>query len=199
MITQTGTIQTVPLEQSLPPALCYDERIVALAAAVAKQLRKHAELIPVVIGIFYRLGELDETMLDILAGDMHVDWYDYNGTVEEKRKLIRNNVAIHRGMGTVAELRDVIESLHGDCAIEEWFEYGGEPYHFRVSLDIVDAEQAIDQRRIIEAVKMYKPVRAHLEDEALAYRGTTDLCLSVSAGYAVFGLEDIGSEMMGGE
>ena len=193
MITKTGSIRKVPLDQTAPPILEKDAKIAALVKALAKLLQDHAELIYGAVGIYYRIGELDEAMLDILATDLHADWYDYDGSLAEKRKLIANDVMIHRGMGTVDMLRRVLESIHGDSAIEEWFEYGGEPYYFRVAIDVTDPEEEIDHGRIINAIKVYKPVRAHLEEENIAYRCVDTMQLSETSDYVIYDVRRAGT------
>ena len=167
---ETGTIYDVDLDQTLPPALTRDPRMVALGKALAKQHQKTAHLIRENAGIFYQIEELDELMLDILATDLHVDWYDYNADLDEKRQLIKNSIAIHRMAGTPAGLRLAVESTHNEIELEEWFQYGGEPYFFRVGINIVDPAKEINQARILNIVRTYKPVRAHLEDDGIAFR-----------------------------
>ena len=108
MITKSGSIYSVPLTQTIPPALERDRRMVSVVAALADILQTQAVTIYETDGIYFRLGALNEKMLDILATDLHADWYDYGGPLEEKRRLILNDVAIHRGMGTVAMLRRVL-------------------------------------------------------------------------------------------
>jgi phage tail P2-like protein len=182
----TGTIFNTPLNQTLPPALEGDPRIVALATALAKQLQKQAMLIHDTVGIYYRIDELSETMLDMLATDFHVDWYDYNAAVNIKRNLIKNSIAIHRKAGTLAGLRLLVESIHGDSSIEEWFEYGGKPYFFRIGININDVAEVINNKSIIDAVNAYKPVRAHLEDDAIAYRSANAIRLFMRTNYAIY-------------
>lgn len=193
MITKTGSIRKVPLEQTAPPVLERDAKISALVKVLAKLLQDHAELIYGAAGIYYRIEELGEAVLDILATDLHADWYDYEGSLAEKRKLIANDVLIHRSMGTVDMLRRVLESIHGDCAIEEWFEYGGNPYYFRVAMDITDPEEVIDHRRIIKAIKVYKPVRAHLEGENIAYRAKNAMQFSETSDYVLYDVRRAGT------
>ena len=47
-----------------------------------------------------RFLELDEQTLDILAYDLHVDWYDHSYPIEVKRQTIKDSVKIHRRLGT---------------------------------------------------------------------------------------------------
>lgn len=186
MITQSGNIYSIPLDQTIPPALTRDPRTIALGEVLAKQLQKTALLIRDNAGIFYRIDELGELMLDILASDLHVDWYDYGADIDEKRKLIKNSVAIHRMAGTPAGLRLAIESTHNEIELEEWFDYGGDPFYFRVGINIIDPEKEINQGRLLNIVRTYKPVRAHLEDEAIAFRSVHHFLVGFTTGFVAY-------------
>ena len=163
MITTPGRFTEIPLIQTLPPALEYDEKFRLAAEVVAEEIQATMKMALAYVGIYYRIDELDERVLDILAYDLHADWYDYEGSVEEKRRLIKNSVNFHRIMGTVAMLRKVIESIHGDSAIEEWMNYGGQPYHFKLSIDVSNESGPLESERVMSAVRTYKPPRAWLE------------------------------------
>lgn len=138
MITQTGDIFSVLMDQTVPPALRKDQRIVAMARATAEQMQKNAELMRRYVGLYYQIDTMDERTLDMLAGDFHVDWYDYEDDLETKRSVIKNSFYVHRHLGTPAAVQRVIEDCFGGGMIEEWFDYGGMPYHFRVRTDSVE-------------------------------------------------------------
>ena len=73
---------------SLPSVLAEDEELSALARAAAEQfyaLIRNAESASVLIDI----DNLPEAVLDILARDFRVDWYDSNASMEQKRRLIK--------------------------------------------------------------------------------------------------------------
>ena len=49
--------------------------------------------------------------------------------------------------------------------MDEWFEYGGRPYHFRLTIDlsrIIGEEQKVLE--VMERVNFYKSLRSHLDD-----------------------------------
>ena len=62
---------------SLPPALKNDPDMMALAQTISAQLQTTAAEVRKNI-IYARIDELDEATLDVLAYDLHVDWYDYS-------------------------------------------------------------------------------------------------------------------------
>lgn len=101
----------------------------------------------------------------MLATDLHVDWYDYGYSIDVKRNLIKNAVKVHRTLGTRAAVDTTLYAIFGEnCEIEEWFEYEGEPYTFRVEVDVSErglgaGEHAAAMRSIL----LTKNARSWLE------------------------------------
>lgn len=164
MITEAGTVTEVSLTQTVPPALTYDSKTVALDEAVAAIIQKNFEL-EIAVGFYYRIQELSERACDILATDMHVDWYDYDWTLAEKRNAIETNVAIHRKMGTAYAVKRAISIITtGTSTVTEWYEYDGEPFRFRVTItEGTDPDNYTDLSKVLSAIQIYKPVRARLD------------------------------------
>lgn len=113
--------------------------------------------------IFTRINELDEPLLDILAADLKVDWYDYEGALEEKRKTIWECIDVHRYKGTKFAVETALRGVYENVKVSEWFEYDGEPYHFMVT--IYDSSNDEEKRqRILDKIKYYKNLRSVLDD-----------------------------------
>ena len=153
---------------SLPPALKNDPDMMALAQTISAQLQTTAAEIRKNI-IYARIDELDEATLDVLAYDLHVDWYDYNYPLEAKRDLVKNSVKVHKKMGTKYAIETALGSLFPESEVEEWFQYEGEPGHFHIILDVTNQKITADYAAIIRAVKMYKRLSAHMDE--LTYQG----------------------------
>jgi phage tail P2-like protein len=75
--------------------------------------------------IYTRIDELPEDLLDILAYDFKVDWYDYGYPISVKRDLIKNSVKVHMMMGTKFAVETGIRSLYPNSELEEWFDMAG--------------------------------------------------------------------------
>lgn len=158
-----NTLGTVDLLRIFPPALKHDPKMTAAAQAIAKGLQQTSGEIRKNI-IYARLDELDEAALDVLAHDLHVDWYDYSYPIEVKRATIRDSVKIHRRLGTKFAVETALGNVFPGTRVEEWFQYGGEPYFFHVIIDVTAAEVTAEkQRAVLEKVRFYKNVRSHLE------------------------------------
>ena len=148
---------------SLPSVLAEDEELSALARTAAEQfyaLIRNAENASVLIDI----DNLPEAVLDILARDFRVDWYDSNASLEQKRRLIRTALDVHRHKGTKAAVETAVSAIVPGAVVEEWFEYGGEPYCFRISIETDGHDlHATAQRRLVRSVQYYKNARSWLE------------------------------------
>lgn len=154
---------------TFPPALKKDEKMVALGRLIADELHQTVEQTKKNI-IYANINELSETWIDVLAYDLHVDWYDYDYPIEAKRAIIRDSVRVHQKLGTKAAVEMALGGIHPKSEIEEWFDYGGKPYRFRIVLDTTESRVAADYDEIIKTVDIYKRLTAHLD--GLYYQGS---------------------------
>ena len=147
----------------LPSVLKKSGLMFPLAEATAKYLEidaGNAEL----VNIYARIDELPESLLDILAVDFNVTWYDYDYDVQTKRQVIKDSFYVHRYLGTIGATKKALCSVWPNTGVEEWFDYGGDPYYFRVLLEASDTTQPIYIKDIIDTIRTYQSIRSHLED-----------------------------------
>lgn len=178
---------------SLPCVLADDESIAALAEGVARILAGQDEEIEN-ISIYPHLGDIPEALCDILAKDFDVGWYSYDYTPEVKREQIRSTFRIHKKLGTAAAVKELVKSVFGEGEVLEWFDYGGEPYHFRIQTDTALNEDTYTY--IYNMIRLVKSVRSRLDSvqilrntEACIYAGVEQCMVywppAVMDGYAV--------------
>lgn len=152
----------------LPQVLREDANIYALASAAAEALMSRCDEIDR-IRIYSRIDELEEELLDILAYDFHIDWYDYSHPVEIKRKVIKDSAKVHQKLGTKYAVETALGAVFPGTKIEEWFEYGGAPYTFRITIDTTSTGATSEQQEeVLKRVRFYKNLRSHME--AVNYR-----------------------------
>ena len=174
-----NTVYDVDFTRSLPPPLKNDKKMKALARTIAGALQETARKIHL-NNIYTRINELPEEILDILAYDLHVDWYEFDYPIDTKRAMIRDSVNVHRRMGTLYAVKTVLQSLFPEIGVQEWFEYSGTPYTFRVTLDISKMGMTIEQqKKIVRGVDMYKNARSHLDD--IKYTAKTEGTFKIGA------------------
>ena len=146
---------------TLPPALRTDPSVVALAEALSELLAARPAEIDR-LRIYPAIDTLEEPLLDILARDFKVDWWDPEYSLEEKRRTLKDSWRVHRLLGTRAAVETAISAIYPHTQVLEWFEYGGEPYHFRLDINITnDTIDSAKQRRVLERMNFYKSLRSH--------------------------------------
>lgn len=150
---------------ALPMALRGDESVAALADAAAQELARRPEEIDR-LRIYPEIDRLDEELLDILAYDFKVDWWDPNYSLEEKRRTMKDSWRVHKMLGTKAAVEMALRAIYPKTDVREWFEYeGGKPYHFKLYIDLTGEKWSEERpRRVLERVEFYKSLRSHLEE-----------------------------------
>jgi phage tail P2-like protein len=138
--------------------------MLALGRVIAGELQENMRLTRQAV-IYARIMELPEDLLDILARDFNVGWYRDDFTPEVKRRVIHDCVKVHKRRGTKSAVETALQAVYPNTTISEWFEYGGEPFHFRVNLDVSgcshdDIPGTDNIRRTIE---LYKRLSAWLD------------------------------------
>ena len=171
-----NTIYGIDLTRALPPTLKNDEDMLALARVIGAELQETGRLIRQNI-IYPRIDELPENVLDILAYDLHVDWYDFDYPIEAKRGVIKDSVKVHKRLGTVYATLTALRSVYPNSEIEEWFDYGGEPFLFRVVIDVTRAKAPAEYFQIKRAIDAYKRLTAHME--SLIYQCRIDIEIAI--------------------
>lgn len=86
--------------------------------------------------IYTAIDTLPEELLDVLAVNWKIDWYDPSFSIDRKRRVIETAIEIRRIMGTVRAVRLQADSINPGTYLEEWFEYLGTPGTYRLYVDI---------------------------------------------------------------
>lgn len=155
-------LQTVQLIDLVPSNLRNDPKVIAAAAAIDQQMQAVTQLIPDV-SILHRINELPEEWLDEMARQFHVDFYDPELPLSQRRQLVANSMAWHRRKGTPSAVEELIATIFGDGIVEEWFDYGGDPYFFRVVTSNFSATTE-HAERFLRAVNSVKNTRSWLDN-----------------------------------
>ncbi|MCL2636974.1 MAG: phage tail protein I [Oscillospiraceae bacterium] len=164
--------------RTLPPALKENPEMLAIGKVISEAMRENMNLTRNAV-IYARIDELPEDILDIIAHDLSVDWYDDSHDIEIKRQVIKDSVRVHKRLGTKFAVETALSAVYPDTFVQEWFEYGGEPYMFRVIIT-ADPSNPEKQREALDKIHFFKNLRSHLEEvvyrtpingEATAYVG----------------------------
>lgn len=152
------------LLEALPEVLAEDERMQALAASIADVLAGRTDEIRQVL-IYPQIGSLPDALLDILAYDFNVAWWDASYTLEEKRETLRQSWYVHKHMGTPGAVKAALAAIYPGVVLEEWWQYGGQPYHWRLTIPIdPTAVDPVKHAIVLGLVSTYTNLRSVLDE-----------------------------------
>ncbi len=152
-------ISNIDLFSLQTQAMKADPTTQALCQILNSYLAQAAEDAGLVV-ILQRVDSLPEAVLDELAVQLHIEWYDATAPIAVKRALIKSSRIVHSLLGTPFAVEQVVKDYFGDGKVEEWFEYGGDPGYFRVltANSAVTGDQATRFALAVEGVKNKRSV-----------------------------------------
>lgn len=137
----------------LPEAFTSDPQNIALGYALQRAMKRLLGYSRTT-SVYSSMDAADDDVLDMLAAELDTQYYDVELDVEAKRKLVKNTLIWYGKAGTPAAVEELITSVFGEGKVEEWFDYGGEPYHFRVYTNATFTEDMIPKfDNMLEKVK----------------------------------------------
>jgi phage tail P2-like protein len=166
------TLRTSKLIDLCTSSISYDAQVKSACAAFDRQMYQIIDETGVVIMIPNIMGINDPALIDILAWQFHVDFYDANRPLEFRKNLVQKSITWHMRKGTVALVQEVLDTYWpGGATLVEWFDYMDplppnyptapgwhDRYRFRVYVDeniIVDPDT---EQAVLELIDRYKPV-----------------------------------------
>jgi P2-related tail formation protein len=126
------------------PSIAYDRQVQAGCDAFDEQMHEIIDVTDGVEGTSPSVGDspslgatlseiifipqilalADETLIDILAWQFHVDFYDRTKPLEFRKQLVWNSIQWHMRKGTVQLVEDVLNMFWpGGATLLEWYEY----------------------------------------------------------------------------
>lgn len=162
----------VDISRLVPQFLLTDHNGYALSKAIELGLQIFCQVIHDGTEVVLNVDTMPEWRLDEMAWEMNC-LYDFDAGVQEKRGWIRNAVRNFAQFGTVASIESYLSSYFGYTTVEENWEYGGQPFHFRVSVN----DNLTEKQRewAANAVSSVKNVRSVLDDILLHISATIEI------------------------
>lgn len=143
------------------PEFMRDDRTVKGLCAAADAMFK--QLIHATHIAWWRkyINELDADQLDDIAMQMGIPWYDDGSDVISKQNVLKNFENVLAISGTPDAVKFAVKDLFGNVEVIEWPEYGGKPYHFKISVNSKFDEETV--RRFDSALSSSKNVRSIID------------------------------------
>ena len=152
------------MQQLLPDFILEDKNGYAMAKAIERGLTILCETIQSGMDTVQNIDKMPEWRLDEMAWELGC-LYDHNVDIETKRRWIKDATPLYSALGTPQAIYNFLEGFFEEVELEEYWQYGGEPFHFRVSVSGEWNEQ--NESWLRRAIAASKNVRSVLDDAAL--------------------------------
>lgn len=150
----------VHIEHLFPDFLLNDHNGYAMAKAIEAALKYFAGTVASAYDRFSNVEQMPEKRLDELAWEYNC-LYDYDADIESKRTWIREAMPMYRILGTPEAIVQYLKGYFVEVLVEEWWQYDGGPYHFRVMLN---GDVNISNKQWVrKAIERAKNVRSELD------------------------------------
>ena len=160
------SLNDISLRDIAPSSILDDKNISALISALDPELKLITDDITQEF-ILSRIDELDSGVLDLLAWQFHVDFYDLARDIDTKRRQIKDSILWHMKKGTSWAILKALDMIGVDAEFINWYEFDGAPYTFKIKANIRpdfynygDKEQIT--RNILRAINESKATRSFL-------------------------------------
>lgn len=154
------------IQKWIPKFIWNDRNGHALAMAINAGLQMLNDSAAEGLKLINDYDDMPEWRLDELAWETNC-LYDYNAPIETKRQWIKNALPFYKLYGTPMAIYQYLGSYFDKVDLQENWEYDGEPYHFRVT---VEGEWTPDNetwsKKAIETAKNVRSVLDSMRVEA---------------------------------
>jgi len=122
-----------------PENLASQLEVQAFAYAVGRQVEKMC-MCADQVRVYAAVDDMPERILDVVAVELRTPAYNESFPIEVKRELVKETIPFYTKLGTPAAVSKMIHAVFGGGSMEEWFDYGGDPHHFRAVVNITEME-----------------------------------------------------------
>lgn len=133
----------------------YNPETIAIGYAVLQEKQRLMRLADRT-RLMSQVETLDEQALDYLAADLRTPAYHDSYPLDVKRRLIAGTLPFYAKLGTPAAVDWALNAIFGGGGVEEWYDYGGDPHHFRAVIPVageITPENLTEFRRVLVAIK----------------------------------------------
>ena len=150
------------IKDILPSSISEDQNVQDIGATADRVLHKIFEKTKCIL-LLPNLDTLPEEVVDSLAWQFHVDFYEPDMSLTKKRSMVREAVYWHMIKGTPAAVEKVVAAVFQSAEVQENWEYGGDPYYFRVAGVLEPLTDTDTITRLVNAINSVKNTRSWLE------------------------------------
>ena len=146
----------------MPYNLASQPEVQAIAYALGKQISSLCAYADSA-RLYAAITTIPEPALDALALELRTPAYAQHYKLTVKRTLVQGALTFYMKMGTPYAINKIIEAIFQTGHISEWFEYGGEPFHFKAHTTNSSITQD-DVEEFTQVLSTVKRLSAWLDD-----------------------------------
>lgn len=154
-------MNNIDVLRDLPPSLSTDEKAEAIAKAATEWLLQ-VDKGTKTLNLFDDWSQMPDGVLKHLAWAYHVDGWSDRLPRKKRETLVKSAINWHRHKGTVGLVETVVTELYQDAKLQENWEYGGRPYHFRILLGGLAMDKEF-RATLLERIRDVKNTRSILD------------------------------------
>lgn len=144
------------------------------------------------------IDNVSEKIIDYLACEYRTPYYDEALDLKTKRNLVKSTMLTYQKIGTTNIIKEYLNTLNEEADVVEWYDYNGNPYNFKIFLNISDNKE-VDEKLLTDIknkIEKIKNVRSSLEAIEILNSSNYDKKLSCSIAAGVQIETNIGTAMI---
>lgn len=183
------------IERLTPKFLLRDKTARAIAKGIETALTQMCAVVSEGVDNATDVEKMPEWRLDEMAWETNC-LYDYSADLETKRLWIKNARRYDSVLGTPQAIREYLQGYFALIEVDEGAAYGGEPFHFQVTVGDASITEA-KTKWAISAIKRAKNVRSVFDGLGIGYEQR--IAVSISADVGNVGSYKCGTIKAGGD
>lgn len=144
----------------LPQFMRGDEANAALSQAMDALLAEPAKRSRI-LRKWDQIDNMNHAQLDEMAWEFNIDWWDSAFSLETKRAVVKTCYRVHEKRGTKWAVEELITSAFGMGKVTPWFEYGGDPFWFKIQMSATLTKDGMAY--FLSMIDKVKSARDHVE------------------------------------
>lgn len=144
---------------SMPPAF-QDIEDQCFGYAVDRQMKKVMSKVKSV-AVWSDMDSVDAKYYGYMAAMLRSPYYSTDLSESDKLNVIKNTLKVHSYAGSVKAIKELLSIVFPLSEFQAWYEYDGEPYHFRILIDDNPSDELL--KKFADILKYIKPQRSIID------------------------------------
>jgi P2-related tail formation protein len=128
-----STLSDATYSDQLTPSLQAEHDFMSIMKAIEPEMKLLISDLPA-IKARTSISSTTDILLQYLAMEFRADYFDGTATRYVREQTVLNSMEWNTRLGTPSVLDEILTLYFNVAIVEEWNQYGGQNYHFRIKL-----------------------------------------------------------------